>query len=126
VKNTTSALVLTAALAGAFLLTGASPVSATPASPGKGAGCFVGDANGTYYFDASCQTHDVIKVDAAGNFAFYAYQDAGQLPPDAARPSSTIRNSFVQCVNSSFGLICGTVEEAITPSGAYKSSFKIN
>jgi len=121
-----NARVLSVALAGALVLTFASSVSATPASPGKGLGCLVGDANGAYYFDASCQTHDVTKFDDDGTLAFYSYQDAGQLPPGAALPSSAINNTYDTCYVFSFGVTCGTVHETITPSGGYKSSFKFH
>lgn len=96
--------VLAVALAGAFVLIGASSLSATPGSLGNGSGCCVGDANGTYTFDASCQAHDVLKVNDDGTLAFYFYQDAGQLPAGAALPTRTIHNSFEQCFNSSAGV----------------------
>lgn len=122
----THALVLSVSFAGVAMLAGASSVSASPASTGKGTGCYVTDANGAYYLDASCQAHDVIKYDADGTLAFYSYQDAGQLPAGAAIPSSAINNTYEVCYNFSFGVTCGTVHETITPSGAYKSSFKSN
>ena len=118
------ALVLSVAFAGSLVLTGASSVSATPASPDKGTGCYVGDANGNYYLDSSCQAHAVTKFNADGTLAFYSYQDAGQLPAGAALPSSAINTTSDVCYNFSFGVTCGTVHETITPSGAYKSSFK--
>jgi hypothetical protein len=124
VKNTTKALALIAALAGALSLTDASPLSATPASADKGPGCYVTDANGVLYFAASCQAHDVIRYNADGSLAFYSYQDAGNLPAGAALPETTIHNSYEQCLNFSSGVACGTVDEFIMPSGAYKSSFR--
>jgi hypothetical protein len=123
VKNMMKQLVSTAVLAGTCLLIGASSTSAAPASPNKGTGCFVGDANGAYYFDAACKAHDNLKLDGDGNLQFYHYQDKGQLPDGAALPSSAIRNTYPACFNFSFGVTCGTVEEVITPSGAYSSSF---
>jgi hypothetical protein len=47
----TKGLVRTVALAGAFLAIGANAGSATPASPDKGLGCYVRDANAEYTFD---------------------------------------------------------------------------
>jgi hypothetical protein len=125
-KHRIRGLLSTMALAGAFLFIGVSSTSAAPASPEKGPGCFVGDANGNYVFDASCQTHLVTKLDAAGNLVLFEYQDMGRLPDGAALPTSAIRNVFEQCFNSSFGVICGITDETITPSGIYKSSFTLN
>ena len=118
------ARVLAVALACAFVLTFATSVSATPASPDKGTACYVGDANGSYYIDAACQTHDVTKFNADGTLAFYSYQDAGNLPAGAALPTHAITSKSDACFNFSFGVVCGTVEETIMPSGVYKSSFK--
>ena len=116
---------LAVALAGAFVLTAASSLSAAPASPDKGTACYVGDANGFYYLDTSCQTHAVTKLNDDGSLAFYSYQDAGQLPPGAALPTQAITNTYDNvCYNFAFGLTCGTITEIITPSGQYKSSFK--
>jgi hypothetical protein len=122
-KNT-HALVLSVAFAGASVLAAAGSVAASPASTGKGTGCYVVDANDAYYLDASCQTHDVTKFDADGNLSFYSYQDAGQLPAGAALPSRAINKTYEQCFNFTIGVVCGTIDETITPSGAYKSSFK--
>ena len=122
----TSSLARTVVLAGAFLATAPSVGSATPASPGKGSGCLVGDANGDYYFDAACKTHDVLKLDKDGSVQFYSYQDAGQLPAGAALPSSAIHTTTEACLNfgGSVGVLCGTIVETVTPSGAYKDSFR--
>ena len=119
-----SVLATTAVLAVAFLSMGASSVAATPASPDKGLGCFVGDANGQYYFDADCRAHDVIKLDAGGNVEFYQYQDVGRLPDGAALPSSAIHSTYEQCIRFSFGVVCGTVSEIVTPGGVYTSTFR--
>ena len=118
-------LARTAVLAGAFLAGAPSVGSATPASPDKGTGCGMVDANGQFYYSAACTTHEVLKLDRAGNVQFLVYQDAGQLPEGAALPSSTIINRYEQCFNvGSLEIICGTVVETIMPSGVYKSSFQ--
>lgn len=122
-NSTTSGLARAVVLAGAFLAIGASAGSAAPASPGKGTGCDVGDANDQYYFDPACKAHTVLKLDADGNLAFYEYQDAGRLPSDAARPASAIHRSYDACYRLGIGVVCGTIVETITPGGAYKSSF---
>jgi len=108
----------------AFSLMGAISVSAARATTDKGLGCFVSGDGFDYYLDLSCSAHDVIKFDDEGNFEFYEYQDHGQLPEEATAPSRTLRNNYEQCLNFSFGEVCGTVNEIVTPSGEYKSSFK--
>ena len=113
-------------LAVALLATGTSVGAAAtpaPATPDRGTGCYVTDANGQSFFDESCTAHDVIRFGADGSLEFYAYQDVGQLPPEAARPASVIRNSYEACYAYSFGVTCGEVVETITPGGAYRSSF---
>jgi len=124
-KRVVNGFLCTSALAAVILFVGTSSVFATPASPGKGTGCFVADANGDYTFDPTCKAHDVLKLDREGKVAFYHYQDQGQLPADAPHPSRTIRNNFEDCLyfSSLDELVCGTVNEVITPSGVYKSSF---
>ena len=122
-NDTMTRLTRAVALTGALLGIAANTGSATPASPDKGTGCFVGDANGDYYYDAACSAHAVTKLDADGTFAFYEYQDAGQLPAGAALPSSAIHRSFELCMDFGLGVKCGTATETVTPTGAYKSMF---
>ena len=125
--TTMTHIIRTTVLAGAFLAIGTTSGSASPARPDKGTGCYVGDANGDYLFDATCSAHSVIKYDADGKVVFYEYQDAGQLQPGAVRPSRAIRRSFELCLDFGgiTGELCGTATEVITPSGQYKSSFDI-
>ena len=110
-------------LAGAFLTMGAKAGSAAPATPDRGTGCFVTDANGQNYFDEACIAHEVTRFGADGSLEFYAYQDVGQLPSDAAHPATAIRNSYDVCYAFSYGVVCGVVVEVIAPGGTYKSSF---
>ena len=124
-KNIIRGLASVTLVAAAFLSMNASAVSAAPAQTGQGTGCQVSDATGAYHFDAGCQAFLVTRFDAAGNLVLYEYQDAGQVPAGAPLPKSTIRSEYEQCLN--VGLpdpICGTTQEIVTPSGAYKSYFK--
>src|SRR5687767_7958641 len=109
-----------------FSFIGASSVSATRAVADKGTGCFVlVDPEGEdYVFDDTCTAHDAIKFDDEGNVEFYVYQDHGQLPEGSWRPSRAFRSTYEQCFNYSFGVVCGTVMETVSPSGEYKSSFR--
>jgi hypothetical protein len=104
---------------------GVTSASATPANPGQGTGCYVraGTGDNDYVFDDTCTAHDAIKFDDEGNFEFYVYQDHGQLPEGSWRPSRAYHSTFEQCFNASFGVVCGTATETVTPSGAYSSSF---
>ena len=109
-----------------FSFIGVSSVLATRAQTGKGTGCFirVGTGDDDYAFDGTCTAHDVLKMDDDGNLEFYVYQDHGQLPEGSWRPSQTHRETFEQCLQFDFGIVCGTVRETVSPSGEYKSSFK--
>jgi hypothetical protein len=108
-----------------FSFIGVNSVSATRAVTDSGTGCYVrvGTGEDDYDFDATCTAHDAIKFDDEGNFEFYVYQDHGQLPEGSWRPSQPYHSTFEQCFNASFGVICGTATETVTPSGEYKSSF---
>ena len=105
---------------------GVNSVSATRAITDRGTGCYVrvGTGPGDYVYDAACTAQDVTKLDNEGNVEFYSYQDHGQLPEGSWRPSKGYRNTFEVCYAFSFGVVCGTATETITPSGEYKSSFK--
>ena len=105
---------------------GVNSVSATRAITDRGTGCYVrvGTGPGDYVYDAACTAHDVTKLDNEGNFEFYSYQDQGQLPEGSWRPSKAYRNTFEVCYAFSFGVVCGTAQETVSPSGEYKSSFK--
>ncbi|BCS34232.2 hypothetical protein TBR22_A34610 [Luteitalea sp. TBR-22] len=113
------------ALAGVLLLVGATRGAATPADPARGDGCLVTDAVGDNYFDEGCRAHRVLKLDDEGIVAFFHYQDVGQLPAGAAVPTSTVRNTYEQCLRlrGYDQIVCGTVRETITPSGIYTSTF---
>ena len=108
-----------------FSFIGVNSVSATRAVTDKGAGCYIriGPGDSDYAFDPTCAAHDVIKFDDEGNFEFYAYQDSGQLPEGSWRPTRAFRSTFETCFNFSFGVVCGTATEIVTPSGQYKSAF---
>ena len=108
-----------------FSFIGVNSVSATRAVTDSGTGCFVrvGVGDDDYIFDATCTAHDALKFDDEGNFEFYVYQDHGQLPEGSWRPAQTFRSTFEQCFNTSFGVMCGTATEIVTPSGEYRSSF---
>lgn len=105
---------------------GVNSVSATRAVTDRGTGCFVrvGTEDDDYVLDSACTASDVLKFDDEENFEFYVYQDHGQLPEGTWRPSQAYRNTFEQCFQFSFGVVCGTVKESVSPSGEYKSSFK--
>lgn len=120
-----SALCL-AVLGIAFSFSDQVSVSAARATPDKGQGCFVrvGEGPNDYELDATCEAHEVLKLDNQGNVEFYVYQDHGQLPEGSWRPDTTFRDTFEQCFNTSFGQICGIATETVTPSGEYKSNFK--
>ena len=108
-----------------FSFAGANSVSAARAFTDRGTGCYVrvGAGDNDYVLTSDCAAHDVIKFDDEGNFEFYTYQDQGQLPEGSWRPSQAYRNTFEQCFDFSFGEVCGTINETVTPSGEYKSSF---
>ena len=46
------------------------------------------------------------------------------LPEGTWRPSHVYHSTFEACFQFSFGVVCGTVKESVTPSGEYQSSFK--
>ena len=109
-----------------FSFVGVNSVSATRAVTDSGTGCHVrvGTGDGDYAFDSACTATDVLKFDDEENFEFYVYQDHGQLPEGTWRPSQVYHSTFEACFQFSFGVVCGTVKESVTPSGEYKSSFK--
>ena len=104
---------------------GVGSVSATRAVTDKGTGCYVrvGTGDDEYIFDDLCTSKEVLQMDDAGNLEFYVYQDHGQLPEGSWRPSQAYRYTYELCMQFSFGFVCGTVRESVTPSGEYKSSF---
>jgi hypothetical protein len=108
-----------------FSFIGVNSVSATRAVTDSGTGCFVrvGVGENDYVFDNTCTAHDALKFDDEGNFEFYVYLDHGQLPEGSWRPSQAFRSTYEQCFDTSFGVMCGTVTETVSPSGEYKSSF---
>jgi len=109
-----------------FSFAGVNSVSATRAVTDRGTGCYVrvGTDDGDYVYDSACTASDVIKFDDEGDFEFYVYQDHGQLPEGSWRPDQVYHSTFESCFQFSFGIVCGTVKESVTPSGEYKSSFK--
>ena len=105
---------------------GSNSVAAKPAESEKGAGCYVPASDGVspYVFDATCDAHAVVKYDDDGGLEFYFYEDHGQT---AWHPKTAVRDTYSQCLNfgPQLGIVCGTVKESVTPSGEYKSSFKV-
>jgi hypothetical protein len=104
---------------------GVNSVSAARALTDRGTGCYVrvGTGDNDYVQDTACTASDVIKFNDEGDFEFYAYQDHGQLPEGSWRPSQAFHSTFELCFEFSFGDVCGTARETVTPSGEYKSSF---
>lgn len=109
-----------------FSFVGVNSVSATRAVTDRGTGCYirVGTGDDDYAFDSACTASNVLKFDDEENFEFYVYQDHGQLPEGTWRPSQVFHSTFEACFQFSFGVVCGTIKESVTPSGEYKSSFK--
>ena len=108
-----------------FSFVGVNSARATRAFTDRGTGCFVrvGTGDNDYVLTDACIAQSVIKFDNGGNFQLFAYQDQGQLPEGSWRPTQAYRSTFEQCFEFSFGVVCGTVSETVTPSGEYKSSF---
>lgn len=98
-------------LPGAALANPDKPINA--ATPLKGTGCLVRDADGAYHFDAECEWHIVQKFDKDGNPKSYIYQDKGSLPEGAPHPSKASKNA---------GSLDGCdYTEVTAPSGQYSS-----
>ncbi len=87
------------------------PINA--ATPLKGTGCLVRDADGNYHLDTECEWHIVQKLDKDGNPKSFIYQDKGKLPEGAPHPSSASKNSGA--------LSDCDYTEVTTPSGQYSS-----
>lgn len=126
--STIKGLVMVALIGIISCFVSVSPVSATKAEADKGTGCYVrvGTGDYDYFFDTTCIGHSVIKFDDDGNLAFFSYQDHGQLPDWAWHPSQFYDLTFEDCLDlgPGIGIVCGTVNESVSPSGEYKSSFK--
>jgi hypothetical protein len=122
-KKVSLTIITLVVLAVVVSFTGVSSVSATRAVTAHGTGCFirVGPGDGDYALDETCTAQSVLKMDDDGGFDFYVYQDHGQT---SWHPSQPYRDTFEQCLEFSFGIVCGTVKESVSPSGEYKSSFK--
>lgn len=107
------------------------PVSMASASPDKpinaattnsGTGCIVRAGETSPYFgDAACEWHTVVKKNRDGSFAFYMYQDKGNLQPGQTAPDSAVKTELVGFVVA--GMPC-TGTEVISPSGSYASNLK--
>jgi hypothetical protein len=112
-----------AALGVLVMFFGTDSVSAKRAEAGKGEGCYVrtGTGDDDYAVDAACEAPDVLKMEDENTVDFYVYQDHGKT---SWHPEEIYRATYEQCLNFSFGTVCGTVKETVTPSGEYKSSFK--
>jgi hypothetical protein len=90
------------------------PENAAQTSDGKG--CLVRDGAGAYHYDANCEWHTVIKRDKNNAIQFFSYQDKGQLPAAAPKPSSAA-NNYAPWPGCPEG-----IKETTTPSGQYSSS----
>ena len=107
------------ALAVVLTATIADPVSAAPAKPHHGQGCFVQDANFVQYLDPDCEWHEVDQYDEAGNFiGVLNYQDHGHLPPGAALPAQTMVSIFHVDCSCPYD---GDYRQVLMPNGAYHS-----
>lgn len=86
------------------------------AQTADGKGCLVRDGAGAYHFDAACEWHTVVKRDKNNAIQFFSYQDKGQLPAGAPKPTSAANNStaWPGCPEG--------IKETTTPSGQYSSS----
>ena len=126
-KNIVHKIVCVAMIAATFSFIGVTSTSALPADVERGDGCFVGWGENEYFFDETCQAQAVTKIDNEGNLQFYTYQDHGQLPADYPLPTQVVRNTFEACGNfgGSIGIKCGIIDELVTPTGEYKSSWMI-
>jgi len=94
-------------------------VSAAPARPDRGEGCFVQDADFNEYLDPDCDFHEVFKYDKEGNVvALVHYQDHGHLPLDAVLPDEAVRfilHIDCQCIYD------GDYQVTLAPNGEYHS-----
>jgi hypothetical protein len=88
------------------------------AKTAEGTGCMVRDGAGAYHFDAKCTWHTVVKTDKDGTVVLFRYQDKGQLPEGAPRPTQPAKALTVYpgCPDGA--------DELTTPSGAYSSDCK--
>nr|WP_321441785.1 hypothetical protein [uncultured Hyphomonas sp.] len=92
------------------------PVNA--ATPEKGKGCLVRDADGAYHYDSNCKWKLVIRRNALGEIVQYSYQDKGSLPDSAPHPDAALKTEYEAggCTGS----------ELATPAGQYSSDCKYN
>ena len=124
-KKVVGSIVFIALLGLAVSLVGSYSVSANPAEPERGLGCYVRTSEaGDYDFDENCEAHSLFKYDEDGQAILYTYQDHGQT---SWHPETAFRDSYEVCFNFGppTGVKCGTTTEVITPNGQYKSSFRL-
>ena len=124
-KKIAGCVVFVALLGLAVSFIGSNSVSARPAEPSKELGCFVRiSADGDYALDAACAGHAVTKLDDDDRVILYNYQDHGQT---SWHPRNAFHDTYELCLNfgAPTGVLCGTVNETVTPSGEYKSSFNL-
>ena len=126
-KNIVHKIVFVAMIAATFSFIGLTSASALPADVERGDGCYVGWGESEYVFDETCRAQVVTKFDDVGNLQFYFYQDHGHLPADYPQPTEVVQISYELCgdFGGSIGVRCGIVDEVVTPSGEYKSSWMI-
>jgi hypothetical protein len=119
---------LVASLAGLSLLVAISVVPSAAfakaenaAVTDRGKGCLVADANGAYTLDPNCDYH-IVTRNQGGALVRVSYQDQGNLPEGAPRPTSARRAPVSAVIG---GQTCEG-EETTTPSGRYHSNCHFN
>jgi hypothetical protein len=99
-------------------------VSAAPARPDRGEGCFVEDAASIEYLDPDCDFYEVFKYDKEGNIvALVSYQDHGHLPINAVFPDEAVQfivHVDCQCIYD------GDYQVTLAPNGQYQSHGPLN
>jgi hypothetical protein len=124
-KKVVGSIVFIALLGLAVSFVGSHLVSAAPAEAESFLGCYVRISEaGDYVYDEECKAHQVFKTDADGQVVINTYQDYAQT---SWHPETAFRDSYEACFNFGppSGVKCGTINELITPSGQYKSSFHL-
>ena len=124
-KKVVGSIVFIALLGLAVSFVGSDSVSANPAEPERGQGCYVrlSEAADDYEYQESCEVQFLFKY-VDGQAVLYTYQDHGQT---SWHPETAFRDSYETCFNFGppTGIKCGTTTEVISPSGEYKSSFRL-
>ena len=123
-KKVVGSIVFIALLGLAVSFVGSYSVSANPAEPERGQGCYVRTSEaGDYVFDGTCEALSLFKY-VDGQAVLYTYQDHAQT---SWHPERAFSDTYESCFNFGppTGIKCGTTTEVVTPSGQYKSSFRL-